>query len=553
MTPQTLQTPQQNPEAKMPARPALDVTHPLRFHEWLVGNVGTKTLPGFYVRDGELVRVPRIGEDGYRPLTDNIHDEDGPAQVRPCDTATLRAVLARQFRPVKIRETDDGDFEETEVLPPHDAANLFVAGVAEQGTAAPKLKGVVHSPFIRPDGSVRTAAGYDAATGLLHLPPPGLTVPPPPERPTEQQVADARDLLLEIIAEFPFVSDDDRASYFGSVLIGPLLRPLVKPPYPITALSAHMPGSGKSLLANIGMELHGGVFRSEPSGRDEEIRKLITSLLRCTSAPLIVLDNLTGTFRSGQFAAMATSATWSDRPLGSTAQVEAPNDRLWILTGNNIVLGGDMPRRVAVWSRIDADMPDPHLRDQFAIPDLLEHVRGNRGDTLGACLTIVRAWVAAGSPLVGPKRADSYGQFIRTVQGILETAGVPGEYASPKVAAEASPVGSEDDEAAEFLAALARRWPAGFRSRDIVDDAHRATEVLRERAKGYQRPASSDAEAVLHALPEDLAVRVGGPGFSRSVGKWLSYRVGQWKGGHVLRKGADGHDKVAVFRVETRG
>lgn len=533
----------------MSGRPPLDVSHPLKFHNWLVEHVGTQTLPGFFVRDGSLVRVPRLGEDGYRRLTDNADDDDGPAQVRPADATVVRAVIARTLRPFVLEKTKkDGPLVERDVLPPFDPVNLYVAGVAESGTAAQTLRGVVHSPFLRPDGSIVTAPGYDRSTRLLHLPPVGLVLPEIPVQPTCEDVALAAKVLSGVVAEFPFVTDHDRANYIGALILGPLLRPIVPPPYPITALSAHMAGSGKTLLAQIAQELHGGVFRSEPSHSDDEIRKLITSILLCTSAPLIVLDNLTGTFRSGQFAALATSSAWSDRPLGSTAQVNAPNDRLWVLTGNNISLGGDMPRRVPVWARIDADCPDPHLRNGFSVPDLIGHVRRSRADLLAAALLLVRAWVLEGSPRHGEKRHDSFGDWIRSVAGILQIAGIEGDFASPAVAREASPVGSEDDEAAEFLAALAARFTEGFHSRDLVHLIHTTAEKQHRAAKSEAGdqwvgevvidPLDS---AVLDSLPEELVEKIRNTGFSKSVGRWLKYRVGQWKGGYVLRHRTD-HD-----------
>ncbi|MGB8019590.1 MAG: hypothetical protein WCF04_00005 [Candidatus Nanopelagicales bacterium] len=539
-------------------KPPLDVGRPLEFHEWLVANIGGPKVPGFYVRRGELVRVPRIGQDGYVPLSDKSDDEDGPAQVRPANTATVRAVLARQFRTYRMVKDRKGEnLTEQEVLPPEDPVALYVAGVAEAGTAAPRLDAVVHTPFLRPDGSIVTTGGYDPATRLLLLPPRDLHMPAVPERPSTRQVREAADRLLALVCDFPFVTEHDRANYIGTVLLGPLLRPIVKPPYPISALSAHMAGSGKTLLGDVGRELHGGVFRSEPSQRDDEVRKLITSLLMHTSAPIIVLDNLTGVFKSGQFAALATSSIWSDRPLGATAHVEAPNDRLWVLTGNNLCLGGDMPRRVPIWSRIDADCPDPHLRNGFTTPDLIGHVRTSRGPLLAAALTLVRAWIVAGSPLAGVQRHDSFGTWIRSVAGILGVVGIPGDFASAEVARESSPVGSEDDEAAVFLAALAARFPGGFLARDVVA----ALVETRERQRRNARAEAGDpwvhsasvAEAdadLLDALPEELVGKFDNAGFGKSLGRWLASRVGQWKGGRVLRGYEEPHTKVKGFRVQ---
>jgi hypothetical protein len=54
--------------------------------------------------------------------------------------------------------------------------------------------------------------GYHQATRLLYQPVQGFTLPPIPVRPTSQQIAAARQLLLDdLFGEFAFVGDAERA------------------------------------------------------------------------------------------------------------------------------------------------------------------------------------------------------------------------------------------------------------------------------------------------------------------------------------------------------
>ena len=122
--------------------------------------------------------------------------------------------------------------------------------------------------MFRPDGTLIEAPGYDRTTGLLHLPEPGLVVPPVPDRPTRQQLATAVGLLDTMTAGFRWTSNHDQANYYG-LLLTPLLRTLVPPPYKLCAIGAPMRGSGKSLLAQVARILHGGVFRVEMPESDE--------------------------------------------------------------------------------------------------------------------------------------------------------------------------------------------------------------------------------------------------------------------------------------------
>ncbi len=74
---------------------------------------------------------------------------------------------------------------------------------------------------------------------------------------------------------------------------------------------------------------------------DDEWRKRVTSVLREAPA-IVVLDNVTTTLDSGALAALLTSEFWSDRILGSSRLVTFPNRTLWIVTGNNISMSGEL-------------------------------------------------------------------------------------------------------------------------------------------------------------------------------------------------------------------
>jgi len=99
---------------------------------------------------------------------------------------------------------------------------------------------------------------------------------------------------------------------------------------------------------------------------DAELEKSISSILTCTTAPVVQFDNVSGTLRSSRLAALLTSREYSGRILGSTNSVDMVNDRLWTLTGNTLNLGGDLVRRT-LWCTIDPGCPDPQLRTGFKL------------------------------------------------------------------------------------------------------------------------------------------------------------------------------------------
>ncbi|MEZ5116657.1 MAG: hypothetical protein R2737_10350 [Candidatus Nanopelagicales bacterium] len=540
-------------------RRPLEVTSGKTFHDWLLRNVGGPELPGFFVRGGELVRVPKVGEDGYIAAPSE-GDDDGPAQVRPADARVLRAVIAHRFDCFKVKESK-GVVEEIDVLPTLDPVVTFTAGVGEPAVRTPRLDVVAHSPVLRPDGTVLDRPGYDKQSKTLYLPPDDLhRIEPVPARPTDAQVAAAIELLLEPFAEFPWVTESDKATYLGMTMFTPVLRPLVPPPYPALALSAHQQGSGKTLLAELPRILHGGVLRSELSAHDEEVRKSIHAVLRTTTGPIVTFDNVTGIVRSGAFAMLLTAREWSDRTLGGNSHEIAVNDRVWVLTGNNLALGGDIPRRV-VWARIDPNTPRPWLRTGYKHPNLPGYFTAHRGEILRAILIVARAWVLAGRPSVDDGRADNYGHFIGQVGGLLRFMGLEGVFADPAVAEEASPVATEDDEAYDFLHALQVRFSGDpFTAADLAKLVTTTSSKLKvnekaEAGNSYAtfHPVKDDDAEIVENLPGELAQRMDRGGFTKSLGWWLTNRVGRWVGSSpalVLRKSGAGHRRL--YHVEVR-
>jgi putative DNA primase/helicase len=60
---------------------------------------------------------------------------------------------------------------------PDKVADIYLASCG--GWRLPVLSGIIHTPFLRADGSIRETPGYDAASGLLFMP-EGEVFPPIP-------------------------------------------------------------------------------------------------------------------------------------------------------------------------------------------------------------------------------------------------------------------------------------------------------------------------------------------------------------------------------------
>ena len=274
-------------------------------------------------------------------------------------------------------------------------------------------------------GELLTTPGYHPATELLYLPPPGFSVPPVPNQPSAAEIAAARSLLLDdMLGDFPFVGEAERAHVLALLLL-PFLRPMIKGPTPLHLIEKPEAGTGATLMVDaIAIVTTGSSVNVMVEGRDdEEWRKRLTAKLREIPS-LVLIDNLRRVLDSAPLAAALTAPVWDDRILGKSENVHFPIRCTWIATGNNPQFSNEMARRL-VRIRLDAETDQPWLRDGFRHENLLGWVRENRGRLVAACLTLGRAWIAAGSPRHA-RTIGSFEEWSHVIGGVLEVAGVPG-------------------------------------------------------------------------------------------------------------------------------
>ena len=492
-------------------RPPVNVTNPSAAADWLrshLGRPGTG-LAGFYRQPDGIVRVPRAGQDGYARLTRRPGDEDGPAQVRAVDARTVAGVVHVRYQPRRWVKSNDAW---SDCLFPMDVSSS-VMSAPEELTAIRDLAGVIHTPVVRADGTILTEPGYDDASGLLHLPDPTVEIPPIPDRPTAEDIRGARDLISPMLVDFPWNTESDRANYWA-LLLTPLLRTIAPPPYRLGVINAHQAGSGKSLLARILRTIHGGSIRGDVPEDGAEWRKQITAILTTTTGAVVQFDNVRR-LASTQLDALLTSDQWEDRILGESRTVMRRNDRLWVATGNNVSIGGDLARR-CLWVTIDPNDPHPEWRTEFTIKGLPRWVARHRGDIIAALLIMIRAWVVAGRPVGKSRGEDDYARWIETCQGILSVAGVAGTVAGTEtVQAE---VADEDEEWGSFLSEV---WA------EYGEEPWQARDVFH-----------------MESTPDEATS-------AKSLGRWLRNRQGRWTRGFTVRQAGKARGAGLLWKVSS--
>jgi hypothetical protein len=354
--------------------------------------------------------------------------------MRPVDRGSFNDLVQETARTVNKNEGANGT---TYTFAWPDANTL--SATSSRAEVFSVLERISHAPFVRPDGTIVTEPGYDQQTRTLLVPDPvfdGLKVP---EDPSAEEITAARRLLLEEwLGDFPFDSDTDRANVLA-LLITPAIRGMV-PKVPLAVVDGLQMGVGKNLLADSVLTVYTGQaaqpmnWVSEP----DELRKQITAAFR-TGAEFFVFDEA-HTLEGAPLAQALTAETWQDRILGVSTMAEFPNRVTWMSLGNQVVVKGDITRRVyRIALRPRYANPQDRKSESFRHPgtsglDLGSWTRKHRAELMTAILTLVRAWFAVGSPR--PARGVSFGSFEaweRIAGGIVETAGLDGFLGNLKV------------------------------------------------------------------------------------------------------------------------
>jgi hypothetical protein len=484
------------------ARPELDITNEPDALDGVLALMADDQLPDLYKRSGGPVWVHT--------------DDNGSPVMQQLGTDNLRAYLAdhvTSYTVVRDPRTEETE-EVRELFMPKTCGTIL----GRKDWPLPPLRGVVTSPVVRPDGTLIRTPGYDRATGLyLH---PRVPLRRLQEHVSAESLETAKRIVLgQMLHDFPWVADSDRAHFVGALLT-PILRPYFYGPTPMFIITATAPGSGKSLLKDIFKALFGIADTAWPEN-DTELRKSITTQLYTTGQPVVVFDNLPSghTLKSPVLSALLTQEHWGDRVLGSTASVTMPNDRLWVVTGNSLRTGGDNGRR-AMWVRLDPDCPDPDQRDDFAVGDLRPWLRAQASTVVAALVTMVRAWLAAGAPQVRTRKGD-YSEWASIIAGLLDFLGVPGWMA------DRDEVMSQDDELLEWAAFLTA-WHAKL-----------GTEAV---------PVGSVLAALPDAVPRDP--KTGELPNANRLGGWLKSRDGRYFGDVKPVRVLDRRNHRNLWRVD---
>jgi hypothetical protein len=493
----------------------------------LTGLVDHRGIPDTYVRDGKPVLVEPVS--GTAPSSG---EDDAPLPLA-ADRVTperLAAALATHVTLVRPEAVRGGGTIDAPFTP---AAMVLKAVLSTQHWPhLPTLRGLISAPVLRPDGTLLQDPGYDPKTGLFLTGRPHMDRVP--DEPSTQDVDAAHGFLLDqFLVDFPWRTDADRANYLA-LLVTPLLRPYTRALAPFGIVDATMPGSGKTILTSCIGLLVGQRVLTWPDD-EAELRKAITTVLG-NQVGAVVFDNLPEghVINSANLARLITERTWTDRKLSTNKDATIANDRLWLATGNNLHVGGDMASRT-VWVRLDPDCPAPEARTGFAIPNLDMWILDphHQAILLRHLLILIVDWTRAGAPQ--DHTVPAIRQFTRWAQHV---GGFLAHHGIPAFLGNHSENAAQDDEAAEWRAFL-WAWHNIFATRPVT-----AADV---RASAELEPGRPDPwRGTFPTTP------AGRPITTKSLGKRLGGHAGRWRTDIVLRSVTSDHARTRVYWVEPR-
>lgn len=459
--------------------------------------------PRILQRGGMLVRIVRLGPTSAR----RMKREDGAIGIVPVDVPNLVELLTEAAHWMRVDKRSNGY---RVVNCPHEIASVILS---RGQWKFPPLTGVLETPTLRPDWSVLQHSGYDAATGF-YLDLGATQFDPIQTSPDRATTLAAGDQLLEVLTEFCFASDVDRSVAFAAILTA-LVR-LSLPTAPLFGFSGTVMGSGKTYLAqvvNLIFSGRMGAITAPPKDSKEEDKMLFAKFL--AGVQTLVYDNVEHQLSSDFICAALTSESIAQRLLSVTKDVTVSTACTFMVTGNNLVLAGDLSARALV-SHLDPKIDHPEHR--VFKRDLTTWIPKNRARLVPAALTFLRGYLASGErPAMEPwTRFPDWDNLIRAAivwRGLSDPllALRQGEAADPR--------------RLEHQAAM-EAWLDAFGDHPTP---------VRDAIKTANARASIDDHSLLDALLDVAGER--GEVNLRRLGRWLSKMAGRIHTGLKIERG----------------
>ena len=486
--------------------------HGVRKYKLIPGLKKVKISKGSLAEASDaVIKLMKIQSDLFDRSGDLVKVIDGSVVL--LDEHSLGFWLSGFIQFFVSKKNNKGELVENLIDPPPRLLKQIMSLGRARGLK--KLKGVISLPVITPNGRVINSPGFDEETGLYLDIPEKISIDLSIDF---EKIRESIALLMKPFNSFPFKTKLDKTAVFAAVITA-IVRPVLNTA-PAFAFDAPVQGAGKTKLARCIALLCNGeddltITPHTTSRDDEEIRKRLLSLLR-NGKNYVIWDNVLGVFDSASVAGLLTSDKFSDRALGKNTLLEYDNKALFLITGNNLQLAGDMPRRV-ITCRIDPETEKPYAREFDFDPE--EFIKKHRLKMAIAVIQIISAFFQHRSnSSKAPGRMASFEQWddvVRQAINWINDEVVPGDFGDVMNIVDNS---YQNDPELEMHSELLISLEKAFES-----SSFKAVDIL-----NHFKPELLDAREILEGWCHSKHLN------SRSIGRALKFRQGKIVNGRRL-------------------
>lgn len=341
-------------------------------------------------------------------VTKLFHDDDGARRLQPLKPASMPTVFEQVAKLVKI--TMKG--EEPIHLPStcnEQTAKIILHSEPFQ-LALPPIKVLARCPVLTErEGRLVQISGYDRQSGILT---DGGAVP-------EISLLQARRLLCDLLEEFRFATEGDRSRALAALITPALvLSGLLRGRAPLDLSEADQSQAGKGFRNKLTVAIYREIIKTvtQRRGGVGSLEETFSAAL-ISGAPFISLDNVRGKIDSPAIESFLTEDRFLARvPFIAPVEID-PRRTVVMVTSNKAELTPDLANRSSC-VRILKQPPGYTFRS-FPEGDLLDHVKANQPQFLGAIFSIITAWFEAGKPTTKEDRHD-FRRWARVLDWIVQ-------------------------------------------------------------------------------------------------------------------------------------
>ncbi len=351
----------------------------------------------FFVRGGRVTQIKQR--------------DDSMLALEIVDAEEARSEFEKVGKLFVWRASDRGDVLKPTVCPADTAKALLASKEAKE--LLPVVSGLINCPVLYEHGGILAVAcaGYDPQTKRL------VTAGEnPPVVPVETGVKS----LLELLAEFRFQSEGDKARAVASILAPALkLGGFIKGRVPADVAEADQSQSGKTYRQKVVAAIYNervSLVTNRQGGVGSVDESLSQQLV--AGRPFIQMDNFRGRLDSQNLEAFLTAeGTFPCRIPYKGEILIQPEDFFILLTSNGVDTTRDFANRSSI-IRIRKQNAGFKFR-KYEEGDLLAHVRANQAHYLGCVFAVVRKWHELGKQKTNETRHD-FREWVQVLDWIVQ-------------------------------------------------------------------------------------------------------------------------------------